>query len=228
MGTAERRQRHRQELRTRIVDAARDILSAHGLGALSIRAIAERIEYSPATIYLYFRDKYDLVREVVRTGFARLTESMERAVAELGPEADPADQLRAAGRAYARFALENAAWFRAMFELPADPRLDRLPPAQADPPPPWLVVLATLIAQARENGSTKARDPARAALIGWAAMHGLVALYLSGRLALAVGGPERLAELVDEALATLWGAWKVERAGEGPRDRGGERGLADA
>ncbi|MEX0893041.1 MAG: helix-turn-helix domain-containing protein, partial [Gemmatimonadota bacterium] len=57
MGIAERREREREQVRTLIVEAARDILSAEGLEALSMRAIAERIEYSPATIYLYFKDK---------------------------------------------------------------------------------------------------------------------------------------------------------------------------
>jgi AcrR family transcriptional regulator len=74
MGIAERREREKEALRTLIIEAARDILSEQGLDALSMRAIAERIEYSPATIYLYFRDKDELIREVVCAGFERLHE----------------------------------------------------------------------------------------------------------------------------------------------------------
>jgi len=226
MGIAERRQRQRAELRTRILEAARDILSTEGLDALSIRSIAERIEYSPATIYLYFRDKDDLVREVVHAAFTRLAESIERAVAELGPDASPADRFRATGRAYARFAVENTAYFRVMFELPKAPRVDR-PPPPADRLAPWHAGLVRLVMPAKVTGSTKVGDPAQAAFIGWAAMHGLTSLYLSGHLAPTVQGPEQLAELTEAALATVWEGWKVEKAGEPARDRGGEAAGAN-
>ena len=56
------REKAKEALRTRIVEAARDIVSEEGLDALSMRALAERIAYSPATIYLYFRDKEELLR----------------------------------------------------------------------------------------------------------------------------------------------------------------------
>jgi AcrR family transcriptional regulator len=107
MGIAERREREKEALRTRIVEAARDIVSEEGLDALSMRALAERIEYSPATIYLYFRDKDDLLREVVGEGFRRLGEYSAAMIAAVGPQASPAERHRAMGRAYARFALEN-------------------------------------------------------------------------------------------------------------------------
>ncbi len=227
MGIPERREREREELRTRIVEAARDILSAEGLEALSIRSIAERIEYSPATIYLYFRDKDELIREVVKAGFVRLAEYVEQAVAALGPGANPADQFRATGRAYARFAVENTAYFRVMFELPKVPRLDCLPPEEADPLPPCDADLVTLVTRAKEAGLMKAGDPAQAAQIGWGAMHGLASLYLSGHLAPGVQGPEQFAELIEAALVTLWEGWKVEGAGDPEEERGGRSAAAN-
>jgi AcrR family transcriptional regulator len=226
MGIAERREREREELRTRIVEAARDILSDEGLDALSIRSIAERIEYSPATIYLYFRDKDELIREVVKAGVMRLAEYIEQAVAELGPDANPADQFRVTGRAYARFAVENTAYFRVMFELPKVPRMDCLPPAEADPRPPCDADLVALVTRAKEAGLMKVGDPAQAALIGWGAMHGLASLYLSGHLAPEVQGPEQFAELIEVALVTLWEGWKVEGAGDPEVDRRGRAAAA--
>jgi len=221
MGITERRQREREELRTRIVEAARDILSDEGLDALSIRSIAERIEYSPATIYLYFRDKDELVREVVKAGFMRLAEYIERGVAELGPDANPAEQFRATGRAYARFAVENTAYFRVMFELPKVPRMDCHPPMDSGTLPPCDANLVTLVTRAKEAGLMKVGDPAQAALVGWGAMHGLVSLYLSGHLAPEVQSPEQFAELIEAALVTLWEGWKVEEAGDLEAGRGG-------
>src|SRR5680860_149798 len=118
MGIVERREREKEALRTRIVEAARDIVSEAGLEALSMRALAERIEYSPATLYLYFRDKDELIREVVFEGFRRMGECMCAEGEGLGKDADAGQQHRASGRGYARFALENTAYFRVMFELP--------------------------------------------------------------------------------------------------------------
>jgi AcrR family transcriptional regulator len=119
VGTTERREREREQLRARIVEAARDILSDDGLAGLSMRAIAERIEYSPATIYLYFKDKDELIRDVVLTGFEGLGEAIVTELRRAGETAPASEQYRAMGRAYARFAIENPSYFRVMFELPA-------------------------------------------------------------------------------------------------------------
>jgi AcrR family transcriptional regulator len=124
MGITERREREREQVRTRILDAAREILSEDGLAGLSMRGIAERIEYSPATIYLYFRDKDELTREIVQQGFERMNGYVAEEIAALGPRAANAlDRYSAMGRAYARFALENTAYFRVMFELPKEAQL---------------------------------------------------------------------------------------------------------
>src|SRR5690554_886786 len=99
MGIAERRGRDREALRTRIVEAARDIVSEAGLDALSMRSIAERIEYSPGTIYLYFRDKNELLGEVIHAGFERMGEYIESEFQSLGADSSPTMQHRALGRA---------------------------------------------------------------------------------------------------------------------------------
>jgi AcrR family transcriptional regulator len=64
MGVLERRQREKTTLRREILAAARELIAKEGYESVSMRKIAERIEYSPTTIYLYFRDKEELVREV--------------------------------------------------------------------------------------------------------------------------------------------------------------------
>jgi len=227
VGIAERRAREREALRTRIVEAAREILSEQGPDALSIRSIAERIEYSPATIYLYFRDKAELIREVAREGFARLVACIEEAVGELGPNAHPADQFRATGRAYARFAVENAAYFRVMFEPPEVPGAGGLSPAEPDPRPAWGAHLVTVVTRGKEAGLMDIGDPVRAALIAWGVMHGLASLYLSGRLAPAVQSPEQFAELTEAALATLWEGWKGQGTGDFEPGRRGGMAAAD-
>ena len=61
MGISERREREKQELREKILEKAKEILIKEGQDNLSIRNIATAIEYSPATIYLYFQDKDEIV-----------------------------------------------------------------------------------------------------------------------------------------------------------------------
>src|SRR5690606_41775590 len=84
---------------------------------------AERIEYSPATIYLYFRDKEELTSEVIREGFRRMHAVMMEELAALPETASGAEQYGATGRAYARFAVENTAFFRVMCARPTASRV---------------------------------------------------------------------------------------------------------
>jgi AcrR family transcriptional regulator len=214
MGIAERKERDREALRTRIVEAARDIVSDEGLDALSMRAIAERIEYSPATIYLHFRDKDELVREVVLAGFERMNEYGEEEFAKLGEEVNPTEQHRAMGRAYARFALENTAYFRVMFELPsvaqapcpADCEEMRDEGRDARAGQAWESMVSN-IQQAIDAGLFRMPSAERAAVISWGLIHGLTSLYLSGHLRRVASHEEFLA-LIEEAMDTLGVGWK--------------------
>ena len=183
MGIAERREREREQLRQRILEAARDLLSEQGLAGLSMRGIAERIEYSAATIYLYYKDKDELIHDVVHAGFAVMHEYTRAELALLGETANAAEQYAAMGRAYARFALENTAYFRVMFELPGAAHFEREDCAERDPSQPdGFEVVVDLIERATAEGSMRVADARRAALIGWGLVHGLTSLYLSGNL----------------------------------------------
>ena len=61
MGSKERRERERDAVRTKILDAARELFVAHGYGGVSMRAIADKIEYSPTVVYKHFEDKEALI-----------------------------------------------------------------------------------------------------------------------------------------------------------------------
>lgn len=208
MGSAERRERERETLRLRIVEAARDILSEEGLEGLSMRAIAERIEYSPATIYLYFKDKDDLIRSVVEEAFLVMAEYMKRALAEVGRSATPGVVYRATGRAYVRFALENTAYFRVMFELPGVPQCDCPEPGDGVVPEDHsFETVVQVIQRAIDAGEYVAQDAQRGATIGWALLHGLTSLYLSGHLRDVVSSSEEFLALVEEAMDQLRVGW---------------------
>ena len=71
MGTKQRREREKQEVREGILAGAREIALQEGWQAVTIRKVAERIEYSPPTIYEYFENKEAILLELLRQGFER-------------------------------------------------------------------------------------------------------------------------------------------------------------
>ena len=114
MGITERREREKEEIRHKILDAARELFAAEGYEKVTMRRIAEAIEYSPTTIYLHFEDKDDLVRALCHADFGRLLEAMQLAPAS----ADPIEAIRQLGRAYCAFALQYPNQYRFMFMTP--------------------------------------------------------------------------------------------------------------
>ena len=84
MGIQERKNRQKQLLRQEILDAAREMFVREGYEGVSMRKIADRIEYSPTTIYHYFDDKSDLLSEIISETFAKLNQQMESVLGQEG------------------------------------------------------------------------------------------------------------------------------------------------
>jgi AcrR family transcriptional regulator len=98
MGVKERREREKSETRDKILDAARELFLSEGYEGVSMRKVAEKIEYSPTAIYVHFADKNELFHELCRQDFARLQE-----VVATEMPSDPIERLRKIGRNYIRF-----------------------------------------------------------------------------------------------------------------------------
>jgi AcrR family transcriptional regulator len=111
MGIAERKNRQKQALRERILDAARRIVMREGFAALSMRKIADAIEYSPATLYLHFASRDEIAHALCEEGFAQLLKTFEPLVAIV----DPAERLKAFGRAYVAFGVAHPQTYRLIF-----------------------------------------------------------------------------------------------------------------
>ena len=103
MGSVERRQRESAETRRRIVDAARDLFVEKGYEATSMRAIAQRIEYTPTAIYHHFDSKEALLTELCTQDFRTLAAAFQ----EVARVEDPVERLLRIGDAYVDFALEH-------------------------------------------------------------------------------------------------------------------------
>ena len=111
MGITERKTRQKQALRERILDAARRIVVREGFAALSMRKIADAIEYSPAALYLHFASRDEIARALCAQGYAQLLKTFE----PLAQVAQPAERLKALGRAYVAFGVAHPQTYRLIF-----------------------------------------------------------------------------------------------------------------
>src|SRR5690606_19211178 len=111
MTIATRKERQKEELRAKILTSARELFIERGYEETSIRNIAERIEYSPTTIYLYFKDKDDVFYALHQEGFGLLNQYFNA----LKNVENPFERLKAIMKAYIRFALENKEYYDLMF-----------------------------------------------------------------------------------------------------------------
>lgn len=111
MGIAERKQEEKQEMRKRILDAARKIFLEKGYEKASIRNIANEISYSPGMIYFHFKDKSAIFYELHKEGFRLL---MARLMV-LKSVADPFERLKAIGRVFIQFAQDSKDYYNLMF-----------------------------------------------------------------------------------------------------------------
>ena len=98
MGVKERRERERSETRDKILDAARELFVTEGYEGVSMRKVAEKIEYSPTAIYVHFADKNQLFHELCRQDFARLQEVVLTEI-----PSDPIERVLKIGRNYIQF-----------------------------------------------------------------------------------------------------------------------------
>src|SRR6185312_14385230 len=114
MGITDRRQRQKEEVRTRILDAAWEIILSEGWQSFSIRKVADAIEYSVPVIYSHFENKDAILLEFSKKGFQLLAEAL--ADAKRGIH-EAAEQIRVMGRAYWDFAFANKEYYQLMFGL---------------------------------------------------------------------------------------------------------------
>ena len=193
MGTSERRAREKQQLRQEILDAAREIFAAEGFEALTMRRVAEKIEYSPTAIYLHFKDKGELVQALCDETFAGLIRRLE---ALHKKHTDPLDYLEAGLRAYIDYGLKHPSHYYVVFVV--GPRnVDYVYEGSAGQRA--FQFLSGCVAACMTAGKIRKGDVEVIAQTIWMAMHGLVALLITDR---SFPFASR-ARLIDQLLDTL-------------------------
>ncbi|HUI54499.1 MAG TPA: TetR/AcrR family transcriptional regulator [Bryobacteraceae bacterium] len=105
-------------MRTKILEAASQLFLEEGFENVSIRRIAEKIEYSPATIYLYFKDKAELIEAICEDFFEDLLAAITSAAEH---ETDPIQALKTGLRAYIEFSTAHPSHYMVLFGMPAKP-----------------------------------------------------------------------------------------------------------
>ncbi len=177
MGTLERRAREKEETRTRILDAARELFAADGVEAVTMRAIAERIEYTPTAIYHHFKDKQALIAELVARDFGALGQAIGR----IRLIDDPVERLRRLGLAYVDFGLGHPAHYRFMFMTPKEGLDYGAIHAGKNPEEDAYGMLRETVAVGIAAGRFRPEftDVEELAQICWSAVHGLVSLHLA-------------------------------------------------
>jgi AcrR family transcriptional regulator len=172
MAISERRARQRAERHRQIVDAAREIAEAEGWEAVTVRRLAEAIEYSQPVLYSHFRGKDAIVGAVALDGFAEFTALLTARVAT-APRGEAG--LRVMAEAYLEFADRRPALYEAMFTLATD-----LPFADPASPQPLKAAFGAL--RDALGAATGGQDLDARTELAWSALHGLATLTGSGRM----------------------------------------------
>jgi AcrR family transcriptional regulator len=125
MGIRERQERDREAVRRAILDAARELFVAEGYPNVSIRKIAERIEYSPAAIYSYFPSKDDIFYALAEEGFRLLGGPQEAGQVKRLEGLPPIERVRAIFWRFYEFSGQHPQYFALMFVDRSVPRITR-------------------------------------------------------------------------------------------------------
>lgn len=196
MTAAIRREQHKQELRRVILDAAREIFAREGYESFSMRKLAAKIEYSPGSIYLHFKNKEELFETLVEESFERLLQALNK-IKNGHAEDDPAEALKKGLRAYVDFGLRNPNDYRFAFLLrrPVVKRPYRVHPAFG--------AMRHMVGRCVEEKRFRAVDVETTSQALWAAVHGITSLLIQRPTFPWVGRKRVIEEVIDNAVDSL-------------------------
>jgi AcrR family transcriptional regulator len=182
---------HHGDLPAALLAAVDSAVADGGVSGVSLRDVARRAGVSHSAPAHHFGSKAGLLTAFATAGYQLLAESVISEIAASGT-GDGAAELGAIGRGYVRFAVGHPAHFEVMF------RLDALDPGNAEfaaASETAYGLLTATIERCRAAGHLHGRSPELVAVSAWSLVHGLAALWISGRL------PERIAEQDPQRLA---------------------------
>ena len=193
MSLKERKERQKNEMRNLIITSALKLFSEKGYDNISMRKIADEIEYSVGTIYLYFRDRDEIFFELHKMGFEEFYKR-QLSVQEIK---DPLQRLTEHGLAYIQFAIDEPMYYDLMF-------ISRIPTKTINEQHEWksgnrtYEVLKLNISQAKQAGYFKDFDVGVATFSLWSFIHGVSSLFVRDRMMMVP--PEQIKNLISGSL----------------------------
>src|SRR6266849_11116701 len=196
MSAISRRRKHKEELRRVILGAAREIFVRQGYESFSMRKLAQKIEYSPGSVYLHFKNKEELFKCLVEESFARLLKTLMdlRNGQELQ---DPVEELKKGMRAYVEFGLRNPNDYRFAFML--------RPPMEKHP---YKVhgafeSLRHIVGRCVREKRFQAVDVETTSQALWASVHGITSLLIQRPAFPWVPKKKLIAQIINTAVDSL-------------------------
>jgi AcrR family transcriptional regulator len=175
MGISERKQRQKEEVKALIIKAAWDIVANEGWQSLSIRKIADAIEYSVPVIYEHYVNKDAILLELTKRGFQMLNDDLMKARDRFK---NPEQQIVAISYSYWNFAFEHTPYYQVMFGL-GIPSCETV--SQIDELKTFSDLVMAPLKEVIENGKNTAADPLLKLKTLWSTLHGLVSINMMGR-----------------------------------------------
>ncbi len=174
MGIAERKIRQKEEVKSSILRAAWLIVEQEGWQALSIRKIADAIEYSAPVIYDHFANKEAITLEFTKDGFRKLNEELIQATVT---SFDPEKQIEAMAHAYWNFAFSNKEYYQIMYGL-------GMPTCETVQQIPELQTFSELFISRIKEIIARSADPSQDYFLKfhsvWSMLHGLISINMMG------------------------------------------------
>lgn len=177
MGVKERKEKDRQEMRQLILQSAHSLLLVENFENISIRSIAEAIEYSPGTIYLYFKDKNEIFQTIQSEAFKLLNSY----VAEAHDVKDPFDQLSMLANKYTEFAFLFPKYYDIMFMIEYPITMDENSENWKEGLKAY-DYLVNVVDKCKQGGYFKGIETKIITLTIWSYLHGVSSLALRHRM----------------------------------------------
>ena len=178
MSVAERKARQKEELKALILKAARKLFVEKGIEQTTIRNIADSIDYSIGTVYVYFRDKNEILHALHTQGFVDLGGQLK----VLFNVKDPMERLKAMGKVYINYGLNNPDMYDLMFTLKAPMEfLETIQKDEWDEGKASFDVLKATVKQCMDAGHFKGHKLEPLSFLIWSCVHGMCSLEIGSR-----------------------------------------------
>ncbi len=200
MGITERKDREKAEMRKMILNSAMELFVNDGYEGVSIRKIAQKIEYSPGSIYTYFADKDSIFYALHVEGF----EILYRMQLSAQSVNSPRERLVAHGRAYIKFALDNQEYYDIMFIMRGP--IDII---NKDKDRDWMHgqrsydLLKRNVSECKSAGMFKNQDVESVAFFLWSAVHGIASLIIRRGPGIKKMANQEVDKVIESAIGVL-------------------------